>query len=310
MNKYTLTLLAFSILLAVTTCNDSEKNNLSQNYNPDTKGIGFANTSQTPVTTYNNIIAALNANNDIGIVAQVNHTSNAQNTDLTLPFTRTVYFGNPALGTPLMQENIAAGLDLPQRISVYTTDDGNTILSYNSVNYLINRHQVQNAATTDMIASALSNLVNNASSSTVTLNTDSTQTNEGIVSVLSENDFNTTYNLIISNLNDLESITIIAELDHQMNAQSVDMTLNPTKLIIFGNPELGTPLMQSSRTTALDLPQKMLIYENSNGDVNILYNDPNYLANRHGIDIDANENTLATISTALENISTAGATMN
>lgn len=71
-------------------------------------------------------------------------------------------------------------------------------------------------------------------------------------------------------------------LDHSANAASVDEELPPTTLIVFGNPAVGSGLMQQSRTTAIDLPQKFLIWEDMDGVVFITYNDASFLAARHG----------------------------
>ena len=75
----------------------------------------------------------------------------------------------------------------------------------------------------------------------------------------------------------------VAVVDHSANAANAGLELPPTRLVIFGNPNVGTPLMQSERTVAIDLPQKMLIYEDEAGDVYAAYNDPQYLAQRHGL---------------------------
>lgn len=295
----------FSVLLVVSACDDDDKKELTENNSPDIEGIGYVETTEMPSTVYNAIISNLNANDNIGIVAEVNHSQNASNAGLTLDFTRTIYFGNPALGTPLMQDNIQAGLDLPQRITVYTDEDGETVVTYNSVDYVVNRHNLGTVATTEAIANALANIVNSATGKDVILNPVATHNPAGIITVNSPNDFDTTYGQILNTLNGLEPITVMAELDHQANAAGVDMVLNPAKLIIFGNPVLGTPLMQESRTAALDLPQKMLVYEDANGEVNIIYNDPYEMADRH--DIDDNAENLELISNALQNIAASGA---
>lgn len=299
------TIFCSAVLLFFTCKNDDKVIEQLQNNTPDTDGIGYTETNEAPAAIYSSILSILNSNSNIGIVAEVNHSANAQNAGLNLEYTRTVYFGNPALGTPLMQNNIQAGLDLPQRITVYTDEDGDTVVAYNSVQYLIDRHNLGTVATTDMIATALATIVNTATGQDVTLNAVDDDTANGIITVLSANNFDTTYNNIINTLSANENISIVAQLDHQANAQSVDLELSPSKLIIFGNPALGTPLMAEERTTALDLPQKILVYESSNGDVAISYNDPFYIANRH--DIDNNNEILNTISQALQNISTAGA---
>lgn len=79
-------------------------------------------------------------------------------------------------------------------------------------------------------------------------------------------------------------LNIFEKVNHQEGATSVNMELPPTTVLIFGNPELGTPLMQCAPTTAIDLPQKMLIWEDEEGQVNVGYNSPDYLKKRHSIE--------------------------
>ena len=78
-------------------------------------------------------------------------------------------------------------------------------------------------------------------------------------------------------------VTVFARIDHAAGAAGVELDLRPTEVIIFGNPRVGTPLMQCAQSTAIDLPQKLLIWQNEAGDVYLGYNDPRYLASRHGI---------------------------
>lgn len=97
-----------------------------------------------------------------------------------------------------------------------------------------------------------------------------------------------------------DPISIMARVDHAANAETVDRSLRPTQLLIFGNPELGTPLMEASATTAIDLPQKMLVWADSTEQVRVAYNDPQYLATRHGIT--GRDDELRTISKALDKL--------
>ncbi|CDU12794.1 DUF302 domain-containing protein [Vibrio coralliirubri] len=80
-----------------------------------------------------------------------------------------------------------------------------------------------------------------------------------------------------------KGLTLFARIDHQKNASKVDLELRPTEVIIFGNPKVGTPLMQCAQEVAIDLPQKVLVIEDSNKKVWLSYNDPNYLVERHAI---------------------------
>jgi uncharacterized protein (DUF302 family) len=75
----------------------------------------------------------------------------------------------------------------------------------------------------------------------------------------------------------------VALIDHSGEAAKVGMEMHPTKLVIFGNPKGGTPLMLAAPTIAIDLPMKVLIWEDGHGKVWITYNSPEYLAERHGV---------------------------
>jgi len=79
-----------------------------------------------------------------------------------------------------------------------------------------------------------------------------------------------------------KGVTLFALVDHSGEAEKVGMTMRPTKLLIFGNPKGGTPLMQAAPSTAIDLPLKILVAEDEQGKVWISYNSPEYLQERHG----------------------------
>ena len=78
-------------------------------------------------------------------------------------------------------------------------------------------------------------------------------------------------------------MTVFIGIDHSASAKKDGLALPPTELVTFGNPKVGTPLMQYSRSVAIDLPQKALIWEDDQGQVWLTYNDPAYLASRHAI---------------------------
>jgi len=80
-----------------------------------------------------------------------------------------------------------------------------------------------------------------------------------------------------------KGMTVFTRIDHTAGANKVDLELRPTKVLIFGNPKIGTLLMQSNQTAAIDLPLKLLAWEDESGQVWIAYNDPGYLVKRHNI---------------------------
>lgn len=77
-------------------------------------------------------------------------------------------------------------------------------------------------------------------------------------------------------------LTVFARIDHAAGAANVDKQLRPTEVLIFGNPQGGTPLMEYSQTVGIDLPLKVLVWEDAASQVWLAYNDPVYLLKRHG----------------------------
>ena len=100
-----------------------------------------------------------------------------------------------------------------------------------------------------------------------------------------------------------KGMKVFARVDHQKNAQGVDLTLRPTQVIMFGNPKAGTPLMNCEQSVAIDLPQKILISEDADKKVWLSYNNPEYLKERHNIK--GCDTQLANIATALNGVSKA-----
>jgi uncharacterized protein (DUF302 family) len=78
-------------------------------------------------------------------------------------------------------------------------------------------------------------------------------------------------------------LIVVARVDHAAAAQKAGLTLRPTQLLIFGNPKAGTALMQSAQSIGIDLPLKVLVWEDDKGQVWLGYNDPAWLAVRHGV---------------------------
>jgi uncharacterized protein (DUF302 family)/uncharacterized membrane protein YidH (DUF202 family) len=87
-----------------------------------------------------------------------------------------------------------------------------------------------------------------------------------------------------------KGVKLFALVDHSGEAEKVGMKMPPTKLLIFGNPKAGTPLMLASPTSAIDLPLKILVWEDSNGKTWITYNSPRYLQARHNLPLELVQN--------------------
>ena len=107
------------------------------------------------------------------------------------------------------------------------------------------------------------------------------QKEEGIVKIESHHSVDETIDKLKTILQS-KGVTLFALVDHSGEAEKVGMKMPPTKLLIFGNPKGGTPLMLASPGAAIDLPLKILVAEDSQGKVWISYNSAEYLKERHG----------------------------
>ncbi len=115
----------------------------------------------------------------------------------------------------------------------------------------------------------------------------STDKDNGLITLKSNHDVSETINRLETVLSK-KGMTIFKRIDHSAGAEQAGIELRPTELLIFGNPKVGTPLMLCSQTAGIDLPQKALAYEDEKGQTWLSYNDPAYMAKRHGIkDCDA-----------------------
>jgi uncharacterized protein (DUF302 family) len=106
--------------------------------------------------------------------------------------------------------------------------------------------------------------------------------NNGIVNKLSNHSVDDTLAKLRSFL-EKKGIAVFALIDHSGEATKVGMKMRPTKLLVFGNPKGGTPLMIAAPSIAIDLPVKILIWQDDQENVWVSYNTPEYLAERHGL---------------------------
>ena len=112
---------------------------------------------------------------------------------------------------------------------------------------------------------------------------------DGIVNIPSRHSVDQTVEKIQALLQ-AKGVALFALVDHSGEAAKVGMTMPPTKLLIFGNPKAGTPLMLASPSSAIDLPLKILVWEDTQGKVWVSYNSPQYLQKRHALPQDLMQN--------------------
>ena len=126
----------------------------------------------------------------------------------------------------------------------------------------------------------------------------------GIVTIESAHDAPTTIDRLEAAVEGAGA-TVFARIDHAAGAEKAGMPLRPTILLIFGNPKLGTPALQAAQTMGMDLPLRVVAWEDETGSVFLSYTDPAQMFARHGIAAD--HPTVAKMSAALEKLTEAAA---
>ncbi len=107
-------------------------------------------------------------------------------------------------------------------------------------------------------------------------------TNNGIIDKASNHTVEQTVDRL-KNILQAKEVTLFALVDHSGEAEKAGLKMPPTKLLIFGSPKAGTPLMLASPSIAIDLPLKILVWEDTHGKVWVSYNSPAYLQQRHNL---------------------------
>lgn len=248
-------------------------------------GLNISESKQSLIENIKSFKDAISENGTLSIFSGVEYPGNT-----------TLMFGNADMGTPLMQENIKVALDLPLKTSMYN-HEGKSYIVYNSPSYLQKRYNLSNSVALQKIGAWMS----------INLGTDDTAESsinylEGIVEIKSPFDFNTTKDKVRTQIDSTAGAKLIKEIDHKENAKKNGLDMNEATIFIFDLDDVGRTLIKENPSMAIDLPTKVLVYENEEGETMVAYNHPYYLAKRHHLDKDASE--LKTIDKALGSIST------
>lgn len=228
----------------------------------------------------------------LDIALTLDHSANAATVDLDLAAT-TVIFARPSarIEKELLSRGKTIGLDLPLKFLVFE-QSGVIQLATNSAAYLIDRHDLSIRDRLFAKVNRIQNRYGADSSGIITVQSTRSQA-DTVVAI---------QDAILAP--GVARIPLVIDFADVQTSSEKRRTAYPT-LIVFGNPVVGTPLMQAQQSIGIDLPQKFLVWEDTYGAVNVSYNDPVALAQRHGIE--GQDARLTAIAGALGNIANVGA---
>ncbi len=213
------------------------------------------------------------------IIANIDHAIAAKKVGLELRPTRTIVFGNPKGGTLLMQQDQRIGLDLPLKLMIWEDEAGDTQVSYYNATTLTSRYGITEPQTViEKVNGALAGFSKNTTIKGASV----ASINDQLITKKSSHTADETFAKLqkVVASKGLHTMAIIA---HDKAATSVDLELRPTRVLIFGNPKVGTLLMQSNQSIGIDLPLKVLVHQDEKGSVFVSYLDASFLTARHGI---------------------------
>ncbi|WP_416395164.1 DUF302 domain-containing protein [Allohahella sp. A8] len=279
------------------------------------QGVQAVPSTKAVAETIDELKQAVETGQGMGVVASIDHQANAKSAGVDIPPTTLIMLSQPALEIPLLQKNQLVALDLPLKMLAYEDPQGSVKLAFNGVEYLRERHGLGEMETLIELRNKLGKMAESASGSEVGPHEEGNKTTEeaeGIVVLASTNDFQTTHQKLSQAIESQGALKTVTEIDYAAEAKRASMSLGPTTLMVFGNPKVGSPMINARQSVALDLPQKMLVYQNQQGQVFVAYNDPEYIARRHemlepgqqaeGLDIEA----LASVLAGLANTAVTG----
>jgi uncharacterized protein (DUF302 family) len=233
----------------------------------------------------------------IEIVAEINHAGAAASVGLELRPTTVLFASNSFFDSLMIRRRQTTALDLPSKFLVFEDENGEIKVEFNNVGFLADRHNVKQR---DILLRLFDRTLNQFG-----------RLNNGILEVQSNQSVAATVEKLLAELTKRGfRIPIAGGIDFSAQTKARGIKLRPTHLLVFGNPNVGTPLMQNDQSIGLDLPQKYLVYEDKAGDVFIAFNDPAFLAAKHNLqrDVDpALETRIRNITNALTAIALAGA---
>lgn len=255
---------------------------------PEVPGM-IIHASESDVGT--TVEAVQDALTDAGKVAStIDHSAAAQAAGLSLDPTTLIIGGNPEVGTPIMQAEQEAAIDLPQKYLVWE-DDGQVWLGYNSADYIGQRADLDaDDPSLDGLREGSAQIAATASGTDEPVSTGADPVDDYVQTedVAGGADVETVVERLVAGFA-AAGLGNPATVDHAAGADSIGEDLRPTSVTYGGDPAAGTPLMQEAQTIGIDLPLRFVVFTDDDGEIEIGYPDYEDIAERHGLPADATD---------------------
>mgnify|MGYP005849654253 CR=1 FL=1 len=273
--------LSIMVLIAFTSCkSNSEKEDISEISSSISSGLIFTKTDDLNDAA-EDFKSYVDTDGTLTISIAINHTQNAKDVGLDLDINEVYYIDNPRYSIPLIEENPLMALEFPIRIGFYEVTDKKLVVA-RSEDYFLKRYGLNNSAALRSVGTLSETFLKQSSKAAYTQDSpiDSLD-NNGIISLESSMGHQQTVESIQKAIENNEDFTLFESKNFTEEAVTVGKTINPLHLFIFGNPKVGTKLMQQNPNFSVDLPLKVLVEEPVDGEVLVHFQDMSYTAQLH-----------------------------
>lgn len=245
----------------------------------ETKEVKEVEPKEVTQTINEQVMAVSNQVNQLlknnQLVANLDHHTMAKEEGVYTPSSIATIYSNPEMNTLLVKSNPLVGLDLPLKFLSYTEPDTTSVsLAYTSANFIAKRHGIDVAFLNDYNQEV--QLVLNAMSSVQVskTNVDSVSVGYGIIQLQSDFNFDQTVENLKNIVNAQSDTRWFGEVNYSQDAANLGEEINPTILLLFGGPAPGGKAMMTTPKIGLDaFCQKLLVYQNDNGEIWVAFND-------------------------------------
>ncbi len=223
----------------------------------------------------------LNTDRTIEITNEINHSQNAEEAGIDLDFNKVFFIDNPRYTVPLVEENPLMAFEFPIRIGFYQVN-GKKFIVARSEEYFINRYGLNNSAALRSIGTLTETFLKQSSKAEYTQVSpiDSLEAN-GIITLKSPKSFSETVSSIQDMIEGNSDFKLFESTNFSEDADAIGSKFKSLHLFVFGNPKVGSELMQKNPNFSIDLPLKILVEDHSEGTVSIHFQDLSFTAKLH-----------------------------
>ncbi len=253
---------------------------------PSAAGMVIVESNQTFEESWTSLLNAVEGNPNLTLIHTVDHAAAAEAAGLELAPNRVAIFANENLIAPVVQANQLAAIDLPQKIQIFE-QDGKVWVGFNDpLLYLDGRFGLDESESTTTMNFALRTLTGIASGGEFvedeSASAERFTLKPALTTVESDADIDATWDRLLAAI-DASPVDIAFQVDNEATAATIGLEVRPTRLVVFGNPNLGTPLMAEEPTAGMDLPVKFLVWEDEDGRTFVTTNSGRLYSARHDL---------------------------